>query len=42
MRTMERWIKVHGKKMDSVEFARFIRDRTTHKIDRELKRQRKF
>jgi len=34
---MERWIKVQGKKMDSVEFTRFIRERTAHKIDKKLK-----
>lgn len=39
---MEKWIKVHGKKMDSVEFTRFIRERTARKIDKRLKRRRKF
>ena len=39
---MEKWIKVNGKKMDSVEFTRFIRERTAKKIDKELARRKKI
>ncbi len=28
---MKKWIDVHGKKMDAVEFTRFIRQRTSRK-----------
>ncbi len=40
MAVMGKWIKVHGKKMDSVEFARFIREKTAHKIEKRLKRRK--
>ncbi|HLD41787.1 MAG TPA: hypothetical protein VJB06_02030 [archaeon] len=30
---MEKWIEVNGKMMDSVEFARFIREQTEPEIE---------
>ena len=30
---MKKWIDVYGKKMDAVEFTRFIRQRTSKKIN---------
>ena len=29
---MKKWIDVNGRKMDSVEFTRFIRERTAPKV----------
>ena len=33
---MKKWIEVEGKKMDSVEFARFIREKTTPEVEKML------
>ena len=30
---MKKWIDVYGKKMNAVEFTRFIRQRTSKKMD---------
>ncbi len=30
---MKKWIDVYGKKMDAVEFTRFIRQRTARKMN---------
>lgn len=38
---LKKWIDVNGKKMDSVEFARFIRVRTTPKINKMIKKRLK-
>ena len=34
---MKKWINVNGKKMDSVEFTRFIRRRTAPQVNRLVK-----
>lgn len=34
---MKKWIEVNGKKMDAVEFTRFIRQRTAPRIDKLVK-----
>lgn len=36
---MRKWIDVYGKKMDSVEFTRFIRTKTTPEISKIVKKR---
>lgn len=37
---MRKWITVKGKKMDSVEFTRFIREKVSKQMEAELKRRK--